>query len=208
MDGLLDRIHELETRTRKMEGQLRKWRFVALLGCLAAVGYFCVAPGHAQLFPGPGSGNAGNTFKAPFVVTGAGGLKLLEVTELTEQRGGTESQDTLLTLFRNGQPAVLYRTTGKMYKDAYDPTDSYLNVVETWLYKYPRDSQGKIEPTPYLASSTALTRAGGSIAVFNEEGKPSRTPPFAARLSAKRGTGGAVLLYDTAGNEVKAIQSK
>jgi hypothetical protein len=207
MDGLLDRIQELETRARKMEGQLRKWKLGALLAGIAAIGYFCVAPGHAQLFPGPAN-NASNAFKAPFVVTGASGHKLLEVTELTEQRGGSESQDTLLTLFRNGQPAVLYRTTGKMYKDAYDPTDSYLNVVETWLYKYPRDSQGKIEPTPYLASSTALTRAGGSIAVFNEEGKPTRTPPFAARLSAKRGMGGVVLLYDSGGNEVKAIQSK
>ena len=98
--------------------------------------------------------------------------------------------------------------TGKLYKDANDVAENYLNVVETWLYRYPRDAQGKIDPTPYLAASTALTRAGGSIVVFSEQGKPTTTPPIAARLTAKRGIGGAVILFDGAGNEAKTIQAK
>ncbi len=203
MDGLLDRIQVLEQRTRKMEGQLRKWRVLALLIGVCALGYACVVPGQAQ----PGAAPV-NTFKAPFVVTGTNGLKLLEVSEFTERAGSADSQDALLTLFRNGQPAVMYRTTGKIYKDAYDPADSYLNVVETWLYRYPRDAQGKSEPTPYLAASTALTRGGGSIVVFSQQAKPTTTPPIAARITAKRGAGGAVMLFDSAGNEGKVILSK
>ena len=205
MDGLLDRIQQLETRARKMERQLTKWRVAVVLVAICAVSYAWVQPGHAQ----PGFTPAANvsTFTAPFVVKGANGVKLFEVSEFVD-RAGDGSQDTLLTLCRNGRPAVMYRTTGKLYKDAYEAADNYLNVVETWLYRYPRDAQGKIDPTPYLASSTALTRAGGSIVVFSEQGKPTTTPPIAARLTAKRGTGGAVVLFDAAGNEGRVIQSK
>jgi hypothetical protein len=202
MDGLHDRIHELEIRARNMEAQLRKWKVLALLIGFCAVGYACVLPGQAQPVREPI-----HTFKAPFVVTGTNGLKLLEVNEAVEGTGGG-SEDALLTLFRNGQPAVMYRTTGKLYKDAYDPADSYLNVVETWLYRYPRDGKGKVDPTPYLASSTALTRAGGSIVVFGQQDKSTATPPIAARFTAKRGAGGALMLFDAAGHETKVINSK
>lgn len=203
MDGLLDRIQELENRTRKMERQVRAWRALVFIIALGAVGYACVLPGQAQ----PRLPSTNNTFTAPFVVTGNGGVKLLEVSEHVE-RSGDGSQDCLLTLYRNGRAAATYRTTGKIYKDAYDAAENYLNVVETWLYRYPRDAQGKIDPTPYLAASTALTRGGGSIVVFSEQGKPTSTPPIAARLTAKRGTGGAVMLFDSAGNEGRVIQSK
>jgi len=201
MDGMIDRIQELEQRTRKMERQLLTWRALSIFIGVAAIGYACVTPGQAQ----PGA--TASTFTAPFVVKGANGVKLLEVTEFVD-RAGDGSQDSLLTLFRNGRPAAMYRTTGKLYKDAYESSDNYLNVVETWLYRYPRDAQGKIDPTPYLAASTALTRGGGSIVVFSEQGKPTTTPPIAARFTAKRGAGGAVILYDAAGNESKVIQSK
>jgi hypothetical protein len=202
MEGLHDRMHELEIRARNMEAQLRKWKVLAFLIGLCAVGYACVLPGQAQ----PG-GEPFHTFKAPFVVTGSSGLKLLEVNEVVE-RTGRGSQDALLTLYRNGQPAVMYRTTGKLYKDAYDSAESYLNVVETWLYRYPRDGKGKVDPTPYLASATALTRAGGSIAVFGEQDKTTPTPPFAARITARRGAGGAIMLFDAAGHEGKLIHAK
>ncbi len=205
MDGMLERIDQLERRTRAMERQVRLWRILAALTILVAVGYYCVAPGQAQFIPGQQQPTP--TFVAPFTVVGTGGVKLLEVTEQFE-KAGDGSQDALLTLYRNGRAAVTYRTTGKVYKDAYDAAENYLNVVETWLYRYPRDSQGKIDPTPYLASSTALTRAGGSIVVFSEQGSPTTTPPIAARLTAKRGTGGAVMLFDAAGNEGKIIQTK
>lgn len=204
MDGLLNRIQELEKRTHKMEQQLFTWRALAILLSVSAVGYAWVQPGQAQFTP-PTVNNS--TFTAPFVVKGANGVKLLEVSEFVD-RAGDGSQDSLLTLYRNGRPAAMYRTTGKIYKDAYESADNYLNVVETWLYRYPRDAQGKIDPTPYLAASTALTRAGGSIVVFSEQGKPTTTPPIAARLTAKRGVGGAVMLFDGAGNEAKVIQAK
>lgn len=203
MDGLLERIHELEKRTRTMEGKLRTWRIAAVAAVLIAAGYLWALPGQAQFRPVGSS----NMFPAPFVVTGSNGIKLLEVSEHIE-RAGDGSQDCLLTLYRNGRAAATYRTTGKAYKDAYEPTENYLNVVETWLYRYPRDAQGKIDPTPYLAASTALTRGGGSIVVFSEQGKPSTTPPIAARITAKRGSGGAVMLFDAAGNEGRVIQSK
>lgn len=203
MDGFLERIHELEQRTRRMEGKLRAWRVAAVVTALIAAGYIWVVPGQAQFRPVGSS----SSFTAPFVVTGSNGIKLLEVSEHIE-RAGDGSQDCLLTLYRNGRAAVTYRTTGKPYRDAYEAADNYLNVVETWLYRYPRDAQGKIDPTPYLAASTALTRGGGSIVVFSEQGKPSTTPPIAARLTAKRGTGGAVMLFDAAGNEGRVIQSK
>jgi hypothetical protein len=204
MEGLIDRIQELEKRTHRMEGQVRLWRVLACLVLVLAIGYACVQPGQAQ-FGAPA--NNTSTFTAPLVVTGKGGVKLLEVSEHIEQ-SGDGSQDALLTLYRNGRAAVTYRTTGKLYKDAYEPSDNYLNVVETWLYRYPRDAQGKIDPTPYLAASTALTRGGGSIVVFSEQGRPTTTPPIAARLTARRGTGGAVMLFDSAGNEGKVILSK
>lgn len=176
MDGFLERIHELEQRTRRMEGKLRAWRVAAVVTALIAAGYIWVVPGQAQFRPVGSS----SSFTAPFVVTGSNGIKLLEVSEHIE-RAGDGSQDCLLTLYRNGRAAVTYRTTGKPYRDAYEAADNYLNVVETWLYRYPRDAQGKIDPTPYLAASTALTRGGGSIVVFSEQGKPSTTPPSAAR---------------------------
>ncbi|MCI0684310.1 MAG: hypothetical protein L0Y71_19545 [Gemmataceae bacterium] len=203
MDGLLERIHELEQRTRRMEGKLRTWRLAAAVSALVAAGYVFVVPGQAQFRPVAAS----STFSAPFVVTGNNGIKLLEVSEHLD-RAGDGSQDSLLTLYRNGRAAVTYRTTGKVYRDAYESADNYLNVVETWLYRYPRDAEGKIDPTPYLAASTALTRGGGSIVVFSEQGKPSTTPPIAARLTAKRGVGGAIMLFDTAGNEGRVIQAK
>ena len=204
MDGLLERIQHLETRTRGMERKLRTWRVAAVVIALLAAGYAFVLPGQAQFRPV----GASSTFSAPFVVTGNNGIKLLEISE-HQERAGDGSQDCLLTLYRNGRAAVTYRTTGKAYKDAYEAADNYLNVVETWLYRYPRDAQGKIDPTPYLAASTALTRGGGSIVVFSEQGKgATTTPPIAARLTAKRGTGGAVMLFDSAGNEGRVIQSK
>jgi hypothetical protein len=203
MDGLLERVQDLEKRTGKMQGQLRAWRILAGLCVLATAAFAWVLPGQAQQFRPVGQNT--NTFSAPFVVTGGNGVKLLEVGEQVLADG---SQDCLLTLFRNGRPAATYRTTGKVYKDAYEVGENYLNVVETWLYRYPRDAQGKIEPSPHLASSTALTRAGGSIVVFAEQGKSTSTPPIAARLTAKRGAGGAVMLYDAAGNEGKQIGPK
>ena len=42
MDGLLERIAQLETRTRHMEGQLRKWRVLAFSIGVCAVGWVCV----------------------------------------------------------------------------------------------------------------------------------------------------------------------
>ncbi|MCS7046262.1 MAG: hypothetical protein NZO58_07890 [Gemmataceae bacterium] len=203
MEGLLQRIDALERRTLALERKLRTWRSVALVVMLVALAGIWVVPSQAQQGIGFGTGA---TFTAPFVVTGTGGAKLLEVNEFFE-RTGDGSQDALLTLYRNGRPAAMFRTTGKLYKDAYDPADSYLNVVETWLYRYPRDAQGRIEPTPYLVASTALTRGGGSIAVFSEQGRPTATPPMAARLTAKRGVGGAVMLFDQAGNEGRIIQT-
>lgn len=203
MDGLLDRIQELESRTRQMERLLLRWRLAALLVVVGVVvGYFVTPQGHAQ----PGVGTS-NTFTAPFIVRGSNGVKLFEIAEFVD-RGADNSQDTLMTMYRNGRQAVMYRTTGKAYKDAYDPAENYLNVVETWLYRYPRDSQGKIEPTAYLAASTALTRAGGSIAVFGDHGQRTTTPPMAARLTAKRGVGGAVLLFDNDGQEGKTLLCK
>jgi hypothetical protein len=53
-----------------------------------------------------------------------------------------------------------------------------------------------------------VRRAGGSLVVFSQPAKATTTPPIAARLTARRGTGGAVMLYDTAGNETKVIPSK
>src|SRR5207237_595939 len=47
----------------------------------------------------------------------------------------------------------------------------------------------------------------GSIVVFNEQGSPTTTPPMAARLTAKRGSGGTLILYHmdgTEGNQIKA----
>jgi len=44
--------------------------------------------------------------------------------------------------------------------------------------------------------------------VFNEEGKASLTPPFAARIAAKRGAGGIIQLYDADGRVTKEIDAK
>jgi hypothetical protein len=118
MNEFVERLHELERRTRTLERQLRTWRVLALVIVIGAAGYAWVLPGQAQ----PG-GTPASAFKAPFTVTGTNGVKLLEVTEYADKTGG-DSQDTLLTLFRNGYPAAMYRTTGKFYKDAYDPADS------------------------------------------------------------------------------------
>lgn len=205
MDNLLARLQELETRTRKVEGQLRRWRVGAFLLCLATVSLVYVLPGQAQF--GVGGVAQQNVVSAPFIVKGSNGVKLLEINEFVD-RNNTASQDALLTMYRNGQPAAMFRTTGKIYKDAYDPKENYLNVIETWLYRYPVGKNGQVEPIPYLASSTALTRGGGSIAVFNEQGNPSMTPPFAARLTAQRGAGGAVMLFDQEGNQAKTFVAK
>jgi hypothetical protein len=207
MESLLERIQELENRTRKVEGQLLRWRTLAFLLAIGGAALAYCLPGQAQV---PLTNLAApTTFTAPFVVKAANGMTLLEVKEFNDQ-ASENSQDALLTLYRNGLPAVMYRTTGKVYKDAYDPKENFLNVVETWLYRYPKNATtGKLEPLPYLAASTALTRAGGSVVVFNEESsKPSMTPPFAARLTAKRGSGGSLVLYDNEGREAREIQPK
>ncbi|GEM_PF-6409740 len=160
MDGLLDRIQELELRTRKMERLLLRWRLVALLiGVGALIGYVATPQGHAQ----PGVATA-NNFTAPFTVRGTNGVKLFEVTEFVD-RSADNSQDTLLTLYRNGRQAAMYRTTGKAYKDAYDPAENYLNVVETWLYRYPLFTRG-LEVLPRRLrrrSASRILRADSSI---------------------------------------------
>ena len=113
-----------------------------------------------------------------------------------------------MTFYRNGKPAALLRTTGMAYKDVYDKDANYLNVLETWLYRYQDDQQRAINPTAFLATSTALTRSGGSIVVFNAQGTQSLTPPFAARITSKRGVGGEIILYNPDGTEAKSIQPK
>jgi hypothetical protein len=204
MENLLKRVQELEARTRRVEGQLTRWRILAIFIALGAAVLGYTLPSVAQ----PTTGTNGNAVTAPFVVKGANGSVLFEVKEFSDQTNGN-SQDSLMTLYRNGQPAAMYRTTGKMYKDAYDPKENFLNVVETWLYRYPTSAAGvKTDPVPYLASSTALTRGGGSIVVFNAENKASMTPPIAARITATRGNGGAVRLYDSEGRQAKEISPK
>jgi hypothetical protein len=202
MDKLLDRIQELEKRTRKVEGQLLRWRVMAFLIGAGAIGLLYGLPGHAQQL-----GGTTTTFAAPFVVKGANGQTLFEVKEFVDRDRGN-AQDTLMTFYRNGQPAAMVRTTGLSYKDAFDKDANFLNVLETWLYRYQDDQQRKINPTPYLTTSTALTRGGGSIVVFNAQGNQTMTPPFAARITAKRGVGGEVILYNPDGTEGKAIQPK
>lgn len=202
MEKLLERMQVLEARTRKLEGQVRGWRFAAGLLALGALALWAVVPGQAQQL-----GTTSTTFAAPFVVKGANGATLFEVKEFID-RGRDNSQDTLLTFYRNGQPAALLRTTGLAYKDATDRDTNFLNVLETWLYRY-QDEQGKkINPTAYLTTSTALTRGGGSLVVFNAQGNPSLTPPFAARITAKRGVGGEVILYNPDGTESKSLQPR
>jgi hypothetical protein len=204
MENLLQRVQQLEARTRRVEGQLWRWRIVAVVLAIGAGVLAYTLPGIAQ----PVTGANGYAITAPFVVKAANGSILFEVKEFADQ-GNANSQDTLMTLYRNGAPAAMYRTTGKIYKDAYDPKENFLNVVETWLYRYPATATGvKADPIPYLASSTALTRAGGSIVVFNAENKASMTPPMAARITAKRGNGGVIRLYDAEGRESREINPK
>lgn len=204
MENLLDRMQLLEARTRKLEGQVRGWRLAAFMLALGALGLWAVVPGQAQQL---GGGGTTTTFAAPFVVKGANGATLFEVKEFID-RGRDNSQDTLMTFYRNGQPAALLRTTGLAYKDAADKEANFLNVLETWLYRYQDDQHQKINPTAYLTTSTALTRAGGSLVVFNAQGNPSLTPPFAARITAKRGVGGEVVLYNPDGTESKTLQPR
>jgi len=203
MEGLRERLQELEGRTRRMERQLLRWRLLACVITVGVIAYAAVLPGQAQ-FTQP---TQASTFTTPFTIKGTDGVKVMEITDYID-KGNNNSHDALLTLYRNGQPAAIFRTTGKVYKDAYDPAESYLNVVETWLYRYPRGKDGAVQPTAYLASSVALTRAGGSIVVFNEQGAPSTTPPMGARLTAKRGVGGALMLFDPEGNEGKVVTAK
>jgi hypothetical protein len=108
-----------------------------------------------------------------------------------------------LTLYANGQPSAVLVTSGELYKDAEDPGQTYLNLLETFLYKYPPRS----EPKPFLASSLALTRAGGSLLLWNNTDVPGSTPTHAARLTAKRGVGGTLILSSDKGQEVARLPS-
>lgn len=111
---------------------------MACLLALGAAALVYVLPGHAQ----PLGVGAPVTFTAPFIVKGANGSTLLEVKEYTDpNRGG--SQDTLMTFYRSGQPAAMLRTTGLNYKDVYDKDANFLNVLETWLYRYQDDQHAK-----------------------------------------------------------------
>lgn len=203
METLLDRIQVLEGRTRAMERQLWRWRMFAVLAALGAVILVYARPGVAQQFGAP----TVSTFTAPFVVKGSNGNTLFEVKEYLDANRAN-SQDTLLTFYRNGQPAAIIRTTGLTYKDVYDKGENFLNVLETWLYRYQDEQQKPTTPKAYLATSTALTRGGGSLVVFNGEGNPKLTPPFAVRITAKRGVGGEVILYNPDGTEAKALQPR
>ena len=44
--------------------------------------------------------------------------------------------------------------------------------------------------------------------VFNDQGAASTTPPFAARLTAKEGIGGRLILFNPDGKEGKVIDPK
>ncbi|HYV36050.1 MAG TPA: hypothetical protein VE988_10130 [Gemmataceae bacterium] len=198
MDNMVERLVALETRTRKIESQLRRWRVAALLLGLVAVSAGIVLPGQAQQ-PVP----EGTVVNAPFTIKGKDGRVMLMVTDYTDDaRAG--AKDTLLTFYRNNTPTAVFRTTGDYYKDAADDKSTFLNVFETWLYRIDDKNPG-----PYLATSTALTRSGGSFVVFNEQKgkKADAHPPFAARITATE-AGGRVILYSPDGKESKLIDSK
>ena len=146
MENLVDRLQRAgKTDLYQMEALLWRWRIAALSIGLAAVGLGFVLRSEAQQ---PIS--AGSVVSAPFTVKGSDGSTLMTITEYQDtQRKGN---DSLLTFYRNGQPAALFRTTGMTYRQATDVKDNFLNVVETWLYKYP----DKGSPVPYLTASTAL----------------------------------------------------
>jgi hypothetical protein len=193
MDNLADRFQQLETRIHRLERRLRMAKVTAVALALAAACVTYGFRGEAQQPPPQGS-----TVKAPFTVTGSNGATLLTVDEYYDK--DRKEFDTLLTYYRNNVPSALFRTTGLYYKDAADPQLSFLNVFETWLYK-----SDKTPPAAFLVASTALTRAGGSIVVYNDQGPTSTTPPFAARLTAKTGIGGRLVLFNPKGQEAKVI---
>ncbi len=217
MENLVDRVQQLEMRTRKMEAQLWRWRIAVLSIGLAAVGlgfglrseaqqqppsYQQQPPYQQQPYQQAPAAPAGTVVNAPFTVKGSDGSTLLTITEYQDTM--RKGNDSLLTFYRNGLPAALFRTTGMTYRQATDSKDNFLNVIETWLYRYP----DKASPVPYLAASTALTRSGGSLVVFNEQGAASTTPPFAARLTAQQGIGGRLVLFNPDGKEAKVIDPK
>jgi hypothetical protein len=197
MDNIVERLERLENRTRRIEGQLWRWRITALALGLVAVTLGYTLPGNAQQLIDPGS-----VATAPFTIKAKDGTTLMTIADFDD--GTRKSKDTLLTYYRNGQPAALFRTTGMTYRDAADPKDNFLNVFETWLYRYP----DKGPAVAYLTSSTALTRSGGSLVLFNDQGPVSATPPFALRLSAQQGIGGRISLFNPDGKEAKVIDPK
>ena len=197
MENLGERLQGLEARTRKMEAQLRRWRLAACLIGLTAVGLAVVVRSDAQQ-----PVEQAYVVSALFTVKGSTGNTIFTVMEYED--GQRKSKDAMLTLYRNGLPAALVRTTGMTYRDAADPKENFLNVLETWLYKYP----DKGSPVPYLVSSTGLTRSGGSFVIFNDQAGASTTPPFAARLTAKEGIGGQLSLFNTEGKVSKIIDAK
>jgi hypothetical protein len=195
MESLPDRFHRLEMRIHRLERQLRMAKVTGMVLTLVAASAFFGFRGEAEQPPVPAQASS---VKAPFTVTGSNGATLLTIDEFYDK--DRKEFDTLLTYYRNNAPAALFRTTGLTYKDAADPAMSFLNVFETWLYKY-----DKTPPSAYLVASTALTRAGGSIVVYNDQGSASSTPPFAARLTAKQGIGGRLVLFNPKGQEAKVI---
>jgi hypothetical protein len=196
MENTSQALDEVRARIRQLERQLRRWRIGVLSFGLALIVALSVSVARSQQGSTP--------IRAPFTIVGEKGETLLFVDKW--QKPGSPVYGTALTLYvaQTGAsktlPAATIVASGDLYKDASDPQADYLNVVETYLYKYGSNSRGPTT-TPYKASSLGLTRAGGSQILWNLPKEPNSVPTPAARLTAKRDVGGELILSSDRGKE-------
>ena len=194
MDRIEARIQLLEERTLNTERHLKRWRMLTfILGISVLMSYSIRLQRPFEV-----EAQTLTRFPAPFEITTQAKGKTMRLMRVDVAPSGPNLVGAALTLYANDQPAASLMTTGALYKDAEDPTQSYLNLLETFLYKYPANGQ----PKPLLASSLALTRAGGSLVLWNNTDAQGSQPSHAARLTAKRGVGGTLILSSDKGVEV------
>lgn len=212
--GLEERLSRNEALTRKLESRLKLAQAIAFV----AVGLNALA-----WFPMRGDAQAdASTVKAPFKVVGQSGRLLMTVSDAPHQPSltlfspsgipildagsqGTIGGGAALRLYRSdGQFAVASEVNTFPFTDEQTKQPISFPGLKT-SFLVPAVQNGQRVWTSQTASTLVETRAGGSFALWNY---PSGT--MAARLTAKRNHdgkagGGALLLYDTSGNELTSI---
>jgi hypothetical protein len=201
MDAMEKRLRFLEERTQHLEQSVKLSKVVAFILCVGLV----VSYSSQWQRPIAALAQSGTSFPAPFeIYTQVGNQKmvLMRVEALNARLGDpTSPWGGGLKLYANGQPSALMLPTGQTYKDPDDPNQNYLNLLATYLYKFPPSGP----PKPLMVSSLALTRAGGSFMLWNNTDTPGVVPSHAVRITAKRGVGGTLIFSSAIGKEVSHL---